>query len=83
MELNFDLPALRELVYIVNNYQGILTTNTMENLLNKHQNIAPEKLGELRELCEFIKMCERTENPTLRNYANTCKNTIEQYVSQL
>lgn len=71
-------------IEIANEYQNILTFNTLENLYKKLENVPSEKLLTLRNLCANLKNVENIENENLRQMVhNDLKNKIEVFVNQL
>lgn len=79
-----DINKLSTYIDLVNNASEYVTTNTLENILNKLNTITPEQVVEIRNYNAVLLQAESIEREQIKNnLVQRVANQFEQYVSQL
>lgn len=79
-----DINKLSTYIDLVNNASEYVTTNTLENILNKLNTITPEQVVEIRNYNAVLLQAESIEQEQIKNnLVQRVANQFEQYVSQL
>lgn len=79
-----DINKLSTYIDLVINASEYVTTNTLENILNKLNTITPEQVVEIRNYNAVLLQAENIEREQIKNnLVQRVANQFEQYVSQL
>lgn len=79
-----DINKLSTYIELANNTSQYVTLNTLENILNKLNDITPEQLVEIRNYNAVLLQAESIPRDQIKNnVTQRVANQLEQYVSQL